>query len=52
MIKKNGSRISLMGIDKRELDIIIKYFQKQGILVKKIIENVPQYNDDHYEDDI
>ena len=48
LIKRNGKRESFVGIDKREQDAIIEYFQKQGVKVKKIVEDVPKYQNDFY----
>ena len=49
MVLKSGGKEDFVGIDKREIDKIIQYFQAQSILVKKIIEDKPNYKNDYYQ---
>ena len=50
LVKRNGTRETFVGIDKSEQEVIIDYFTRSNVVVKKIVEDAPNYKDE-YEDD-
>ena len=49
LVLKNGNKEMFVGIDKKEIEVVVEYFQGQGIPIKKEREDNPRYQNDYYQ---